>query len=171
VANAVTIPLSSTGTVTVYNYTGTTQVVVDVSGYFSNSPSGMTFTPNSPERICDTRPQSTSGISDQCTAKTIPSGGGTISVQVAGAGGIPSNAVAMVANTTAIPVSTSAGYLTVWPSSTTTSIPQVSNINWTGTGQVTPNMVTAELGASSGSVNVYASTGSDVIIDIVGWYV
>jgi photosystem II stability/assembly factor-like uncharacterized protein len=171
-ANAVTVPLSSGvsgGGLTVYNYSGTTQVVIDVSGYFSSSTTGLAFTPSSPVRICDTRPSSISGITDQCTGETLPASGGSITVQVTHEGTVPASALAMVANVTVDSVSPGSGYLTVWPGGAATGRPAVSNINWVAPGQIRPNMATVEL-SSTGTVDVYASTGANVIVDIVGWY-
>lgn len=42
---------------------------------------------------------------------------------------------------------------------------------WSKVDQITLNIVTVALGASSGAVNMYAPTGSNVMIDIVRWYV
>jgi len=38
VANLVTVPLSSSGMVSIYNYAGSTNVVVDVEGYYTSVP-------------------------------------------------------------------------------------------------------------------------------------
>jgi hypothetical protein len=39
VANLVTVPLSTTGVVSIYNSAGSTDVVVDVEGYYTSTPS------------------------------------------------------------------------------------------------------------------------------------
>ena len=39
VANLVTVPLSSTGMATIYNSAGSTDVIVDVEGYYTSTPS------------------------------------------------------------------------------------------------------------------------------------
>ncbi len=39
VANLVTVPLSATGGVTIYNSAGSTDVVADVEGYYTSTPS------------------------------------------------------------------------------------------------------------------------------------
>jgi hypothetical protein len=40
VANLVTVPLSSSGMVSIYNHAGITNVVVDVEGYYTSTPLG-----------------------------------------------------------------------------------------------------------------------------------
>ena len=39
VANLVTVPLSSSGMVSIFNHAGSTNVVVDVDGYYTSTPS------------------------------------------------------------------------------------------------------------------------------------
>ena len=56
---------SSSGPVSIYNADGSTNVVVDVNGWFtngsSNTQTGDLFTSSSPSRICDTRASSVRG--------------------------------------------------------------------------------------------------------------
>ncbi|WP_392545064.1 hypothetical protein [Oryzobacter telluris] len=110
-----------------------------------------------PTRFLDTR-----------SGSGVPLGqGGTRSVQVGGVSGIPSTGVsAIVANLTATKTST-AGYMTLYPSGV--SRPTASSLNfpsgWTGA-----NLVTVPIGAD-GKVVVYNDTGSaHAILDVLGWY-
>ncbi len=81
-------------------------------------------------------------------------------------GGVPSGAVAVVANTT-VADTTNASFLTVWPDATTR--PDASDVNWTA-NQVVPNLVVAKLG-SDGAVDLYNLLGSaDAIMDVQGYY-
>ena len=170
VPNRVIVPVSSSGQVSIYNADGTADMVVDVNGWFTDgsSPSqtGDVFTASSPQRICDTRPTSESGITDQCTGKTIGAGA-TLGVGVAGQGTVPATGVlAAVVNVTAVN-QTASGYFTVWP----TGSPQgtVSDLNWPGNDTV-PNMTVVQLG-TGGSVNILNSAGtSDAVVDVEGWY-
>lgn len=172
VANRVTMPVgpcSSGGgsCVTVYNYSGDVDVVLDISGYYSSASSTSangTFTAMTPTRLCDTRAPSANNIT-MC-AGTGLAGGTPLNLQLAGADGIPANAKAVVANVTVTDPTTS-GYLTVYPGTATQ--PLASDVNFTK-GQTVPNLVVAALG-SDGSLSLYTSaTTADVVVDIVGYY-
>ncbi|MHB1526600.1 MAG: beta strand repeat-containing protein [Candidatus Dormibacteria bacterium] len=164
VANLVVVELNSSGGLTLYNYAGSTDVVLDVLGYYTAAGgSGPQFNALAkPVRICDTR--SSSQPSNQCTGKTMAQNS-TMVVQVAGLAGVPADAQAVVLNVTATNTSAS-GYLTVYPGGTR---PLASNLNWTS-GQTVPNLVISRL-SSSGQVTLYNFAGStDVIVDVMGWY-
>ena len=163
VANLVVATLNSAGGFTVYNDAGTTQVVVDVLGYYAGGTQlGSHFTAaSSPARICDTRPNQPA---NQCTGKTLGAGQ-TLTLGVAGLGGVPTTATSVVINVTATDT-TSAGYLTVFPSG---AVPLASNLNW-ARGVTVPNLVIATLN-SSGGLSIYNNAGStDVVVDVLGWY-
>ena len=162
VANSVVAQLNSGGAVTLYNSSGSTDVVIDVSGYYTAAGgTGTQFTPlATPVRICDTR----AGSGDQCTGHTMTAGS-TLAVQVTGVAGVPSDATAVVINVTATNTSSS-GYLTIFPSGPT---PVASSVNWIA-GMTVPNLVIATLN-SKGGLTVYNSAGStDVVIDVLGYY-
>lgn len=126
-------------------------------------PSGVTgrYTPVTPARILDTR-VGTGGITG-----AVPSGG-TIEVQIAGRGGIPSTDLAGVAMTVTVTEPTGPGYLTVFPSGA--SRPAPSNLNFAA-GETTANLVVVKVG-STGMVSVFNSVGgtTHVIVDVAGWY-
>ncbi len=176
VANSITVEAGSSGKICVYNGSSVpVNVVIDLNGYYSST--GDTFTPSSPVRICDTRLASTiggadvsSGISGQCanSGQSLDPSMGTsdpITVHAGGLAGIPSTAVAVVANITVVSIAGS-GYLTAWPEGS--KQPETSNINWRA-GEVVPNMVTVAL-SSSGAISVYASANADIIVDVMGYY-
>ena len=159
VANRVVVPVSTTGMVTLYNYTGSTDVVVDVSGYFTNGSStpanASLFEPITPVRVLDTR-----------QTGTPLSGGSVLSVPMAGVGGIASNATAVVTNVTAANT-TAASFFTVYPGGTR---PTASDVNWTA-GEIVPNLTLATL-SSVGSTDIYNHAGSaDVIVDAFGYFI
>jgi serine protease len=158
VANRVVVPVSSTGMITLYNYAGSTDVVVDVSGYFTNGSStpanASLYNPITPVRVLDTR-----------TTGTPLSGGATLTVPMVGVDGIASNATAVVTNVTAANT-TAASYFTVFPGGTR---PTVSDVNWMA-GQIVPNLTLATL-SGTGSISIYNHAGSAaVIVDAFGYF-
>ncbi len=170
------------GKIEIYNSSGTSQVIVDVSAWFS--PSGYAFTPSSPFRICDTRsaaqiggaPDAASGASRQCANSGTPVGAGTageLAAQVIGAGSLPADAVSVTANVT-VTLTTTNSYLTIYQLGTTK--PDTSNLNWSP-GTIKANMVLLPVAAGSGqggqggAVEVFNLSGTTALaIDVTGWY-
>ena len=162
-ANLAVVTLGRGGQFSVYNSSGTTQVVVDVEGWYGPTGSGGDlFNPVSPQRIVDTRP----GSGHPYAGETLGPGQ-TLTVQVAGQGGIPSTgADAVVMNVTATDA-TAASFLTMYPAGA--AQPFASNLNFNA-GQTVANQVVLPLGAG-GAVTVYNDQGSvDLIVDVAGWY-
>lgn len=120
------------------------------------APAPSTFHPLAPVRLLDTRAEG-----GRLAA------GGTLSLQVAGRGGVPSTgATAVVLNIT-VTEPTAVSFLTAWPAGR--SRPLASNLNF-APGQTVPNLVVVKLGAG-GVVNLYNNSGSvHVIADLAGWY-
>ncbi|MCL4448172.1 MAG: hypothetical protein M1483_01745 [Actinobacteria bacterium] len=166
VPNAVIVPVSSgsqPGMISIYNFAGSTNVAVDVTGYFSAS--GSSFVGTTPYRVCDSRGISAVGYATPCSGTSLLSSA-PLTLNLAGVGPIPSNATAVVLNVTAVSP-TNSGYLTVWPESA--AQPVVSNLNFTS-GNVIANSVTVGLG-STGKINIALYAGStNVIVDVVGWF-
>ena len=79
---------------------------------------------------------------------------------------IPTNAKAYSLNITVVPPGP-LGYLTVWP--TGTAMPVVSTLNAL-TGAVTANAAIVAAG-TNGSISVYASAPTEVVIDINGYFI
>jgi hypothetical protein len=160
VPNLVTVPLSSTGAIDLFNALGNVDVIVDVSGYYGPG-SGQGFTSLTPSRICDTR----SGNSTQCTGETMGPAS-TLTIQVTGHGGVPSGAAAVVANVTATGPTT-AGFLTAYAADETR--PNASNLNFTA-GETVPNRVIIPL-SSTGQLELYNALGNvDAIVDVNGYF-
>src|SRR5438477_8003521 len=160
VPNRVIVPVGSTGKVTFYNGVGSADLIVDVNGYFTDaSTSGASFTTLSPTRIVDTR-NGTGG-------RSSPLGPGeTMIVTVAGSGGVPGAAKAVVLNVT-VDGPTAASDLVVWPDGT--SAPVASDLNFVA-GQAVPNLVIVKL-SPGGKIDIRNDFGStSVIVDVVGWY-
>ncbi|NNN20657.1 MAG: hypothetical protein HKL80_01470 [Acidimicrobiales bacterium] len=175
VANRVIVPIDpSTGEIYIYNFMGSTDVIVDVNGYYTgntSSVSGTSFSGTSPVRICDTRPSNgTSVISNQCDtgSNTTLQAGGSMNVKVRGVGSVPTNAVAVVLNVTTTN-STTAGFFTLYPEPATPITPPViSDVNF-ASGETRANVTIVKVGAND-SITVFSHSASDVVIDVMGWY-
>ncbi|MGA7758712.1 MAG: hypothetical protein WCA57_12805, partial [Ilumatobacteraceae bacterium] len=90
------------------------------------------------------------------------SGGQFVQVPVAGRGGVPADATAVVANVTiADPVA--GGYATVYPCGT---VPFTSSVNYS-TGENVANELFATL-SPTGTICVYTSATANVIVDVAG---
>ncbi|HVS05286.1 MAG TPA: glycosyl hydrolase family 18 protein [Candidatus Dormibacteraeota bacterium] len=169
VPNRVIVGVGLNGQVSIFNGGGTVDVVVDVSGWFTDAfdpaATGGRFTGVAPARIIDTR-FGTGG-----TPRAPVRAGAPLTVPVAGLGGVPAMSAivpprAVVVNVTVTNTST-ASYLAVYPSDAVT--PGSSDLNWIGGGTVC-NLVLARLGAD-GRITLATGSGSaDAIIDIVGWF-
>jgi RHS repeat-associated protein len=153
----VSVRMGSTGS------TGTTHLLVDVQGYYTNSSAtttGTTFTALTPAVIYNTM----SGVGGRST----PLGPGqTATVPVLGQRGVPSSGVAAVAVNVTSANATANTYLEVW--SGATARPSASNVNVTA-GQPAAALVQTAV-ASDGTISVYNSAGStDVLIVVEGYY-
>ena len=164
VPNLVTVGLSSTGMVSIYNSAGSTNVVVDVYGYYTSTPatngSGL-YNPLSPSRVMGTL-QIGEAIGPNATQVISPSS--------LSAAGVPSTATAVVLNVTAAHA-TAPSFLTVYPFSSGASQPFASNLNF---GAQVPNQAIANrvtVGIGSGGVAVYNHAGTvNVDADVNGYY-
>ena len=164
-ANLVVVPVGMNGQVSIYDDAGSTDVVVDLEGYFSPPASGSTageYVPLTPTRITDTRPGS-----GQANAGRTVGPAGTLNIQVAGAGGVPAaNVAAAVLEITATDT-TASSFLTVYPEGTPR--PTASNLNWAA-GQSVSNCVIVPV-SSSGQVTVFNGGGkADVVVDVSGYF-
>ena len=152
VANMVTVGLGASGSVTIANSVGSSQVLVDVMGYFVGGFTGLV-----PARLMDTR---------------VGLGGATFAAKesralsVGGVAGIPANSVAVALNVTATNP-TAAGFVTVWPAGT--AMPTSSNLN-VSAGSTVSNMVLVGLSVD-GQIDLYNDNGTaDLLVDVMGWF-
>jgi len=164
VPNRVIVKLGPDGKVNFFNGSGSTDLVVDVGGWFTSSgpvSGGQVYTPVAPARILDTRTANGGHAWPLGPGETFP-------LAVAGRGGAPpAGATAVVLNVT-VTGPTVGGYLTVWPGGPT-SPPLASDLNFVA-NQTVPNLVVVKLGAD-GTVNIFNGYGSThVVVDIEGWY-
>ena len=162
-ANAAIVPAGTNGAVSVYA-SDTTNVVIDINGYFpAASSSTLAFYPLPPCRVVDTRnpngplggPYLQGGVE-----RDFP-------VLLATQCNIPSSAVAYSFNVAVVPrMGNPLGYLKVWP--TGQSQPLVAVLtNPTGTIVSNADIVPAGV---NGEISVYPSNDTDLVIDINGYF-
>jgi YVTN family beta-propeller protein len=161
-ANAAIVPAGSNAAINVFA-TDTTDVVLDIDGYFvsASGGAGLAFYPLAPCRVADTRdPNGPLGgpFLPAQTPRSFP-------VLQATSCNIPDTAQAYSLNFTAAPHGR-LGYLSVWP--TGQMQPLVSTLN-APTGTVVANAAIVPAG-SSGEISAYASNDTDLIIDINGYF-
>ncbi|MFD5325431.1 FlgD immunoglobulin-like domain containing protein [Streptomyces sp. NPDC127092] len=158
VPNLVIVPVQD-GKVTFYNKSGSLDLLADVAGYYTTETTGSLYEPVTPSRVMDTR----SGVGVP-KAKLGP--GGTVTLTVAGKGGVPAtNVTAVVMNVTATNA-TAGTFVSVYPAGTTRT--SASNLNVVA-GQTVPNLVVVPV--KDGKVTFYNKAGSlDLLADVAGYY-
>ena len=168
----VTATVNDFDNIVLYNARGSTHLIVDIAGWYgptgNGGPSTDRLTPlPSPARAMDTRPIVALGYAETGPGRTTPVGPGeTLSVQVAGLGGVPSDATAVMANLTGISP-TVGTFISAFPGGG--SIPASSNLNLK-TGQIAANVVVVPVGAG-GVVSFWNQQGNvHLAIDVVGYF-
>ncbi|GIG58508.1 hypothetical protein Lfu02_28800 [Longispora fulva] len=131
--------------------TGAKKFITDGDGYV----------PVSPVRVLDTRAK----IGVDTTTPVAP--GGTVTLQVAGANGLPADGVTSVTMNVTVTEPTANGFLSVYPDGQ--SLPNASNLNWTP-GLTVPNLVVVSV--VNGKVDFHnTSPGTvHVVADLVGYH-
>ena len=159
VAGLAVVQLGTDGNVAIKVH-GISQVIADVSGYFTEAAPGAEFTSVAPARLLDTR--YATGIS---TKTPIPAGR-TVVLQVTGKAGVPSGAKAVVLNVT-VTGTVGAGFLNAWADGGT--VPPTSNLDWFGANATVPNQVIVPLSAN-GRVDLRSNSKTQMIADVFGYY-
>jgi len=158
-ANEVLAQLSPTGTLCFFSSVGV-HLAADVVGYGGENNSLQSVPP---ARLLDTRPtgQTVDGASE--SGGRVPAGG-IIALPVVGRGGVPEQDVALVVvNVTAVNPSAS-GYVTVFPCD---DLPNTSSLNYGG-GSVVSNEVFAQIDLTDGTICLYSSAATDLVVDVSG---
>src|ERR1700728_3342900 len=190
IANEATVTLGNTSLtnfnaseVSIYNHFGSTDVVVDVQGYYVDSAigSGDEYFPisykssvtgaldNAPVRVLDTRQNSgqqgageTLGPDSQLTFYP-----GTSTFSEFTNNLVPSNADAVVLNLTEADA-TASSYLTAWATGLLT--PLASDLNFLSTSGAVANRVIVPYNPATQTISVYNWAGStDVVADLDGY--
>ncbi|MGA8878386.1 MAG: YncE family protein [Candidatus Korobacteraceae bacterium] len=153
VANAAIVPAAPDGDIDVYAY-NSTDLIIDINGYFAAASTGLSLYPSQPCRVIDTR--SSGGAFDGQRNPPVNVTDGPCP--------IPSTAQEYVFNATVVP-SGSLGYLTLWADGS--PMPSVSTLNATD-GKVASNM--AIVGNVDGKVDAYAYGWTNLILDISSYF-
>ena len=166
-ANGATLPLNGTGKLSIVyksSIAGTTNVLLDVTGYYVDGASGLQFFPLTPGRVLDSRPNvplsGLTGTFKSSTPRQLP---------VAGHWGVPSSATAITGNLTVVG-QTALGYVSATLASDPNPTTSVLNFPL---GDVRANGVTLPLNGTGKEFLVYkASTGktTNLILDVSGYF-
>lgn len=153
-AAQVTVTLGSAALIVLYNNAGTTNVIVDLVGYYSDT--GQAYHPVTPQRISDTRPGG--GVTpDRIGQQPFPEP-------------VPTNATAVVTNLTGTNP-TEDTYIQIW--SRTGPQPNTSTLNLKP-GQTAANLVTTAIGdpfpRTPSLLYTTAHGYVDVIFDLSGYF-
>ena len=167
IANLVIVPMSSTGRVAIYT-SGTTHLIADVLGYFTNDPAPNSFValfvPLAPERVLDSRAASRVG-----GLHFDGSAGTSTPVRFEG---LPTVVGAVVLNVTATE--------TCGPGFVQAGVHLVagaySNLNVDSSNQTIPNLMIARTDHCSGPnfqrpLELFTSNTSHLVADIFGWFI
>jgi subtilisin family serine protease len=173
VAVHVTATVGTDDKVELFNAAGSTHVLVDLAGWYGPTGAGgaatdLLHTLAAPARAMDTRAGGTLGYAETGPGGTTqPVGAGqTLSVRVAGLGGVPIGATAVVMNLTAT-APTRTTFIAAYPEGGTQ--PDTSSLNL-GAGQTVANLVVLPVG-TDGRVRLLNAAGTaHLIVDTIGWY-
>ena len=166
-ANAAIVPAGAGGSISVY-VTNTTDVILDIDGYFAPvSTSTLAFYPLPPCRVADTRKSNfPSGLGTPHLSGGVPRDFSVLSSTC----NIPITAQAYSLNFTVVPYPTFGyplGYLEVWPTGQMPQHPVSTLNNLTGTIVANAAIVPAGTG---GEITALASNNTDLVIDINGYF-
>ncbi|MCW2524426.1 MAG: hypothetical protein JWO63_2761, partial [Frankiales bacterium] len=153
VANLAVVPVGADGKIKIYNFSGVSQVIGDVSGYYldGNPTASGAFVALAPSRILDTRSR---------LGAAAPGNSGRVVLAVNGHGGVPATGVAAVVMNLTVTKPTGTSYLTAWADGTTQ--PKASNVNFTK-GQTVANLAVIPVGAN-GKIDIYNFSGVSQVI-------
>ena len=138
------------GYVSIYNFSGNVDVVVDVNGWYNDGAAATTpgyiFTPITGFRVCGSCSNQVVGVTND--------------------GVVPDRAPAAALNITVTGASVP-GYATIWPDGQ--SQPLASDINW-ASGQTVANLAGGVALGSNGAVDTFVNTSVTLILDLEGYF-
>jgi hypothetical protein len=177
ISTLATVPVGTGGQITISTHVNT-NLFVDEQGYYApagSSSSAGQYKALTPARLSDTR------------SGTPLSSGGTMRVQVTGAGGVPATGVSSAVVNIAALDDPSAGFLQAYPNARPTS-PATSSVNYNGNSIHSANLpcpsgTSASSGCditsnrdivaldSTGGFTIFANAGPvDVVVDVTGYF-
>ncbi len=163
IANQVIVKPSALG-VDFYSYAGG-DLLVDLMGYYTGTGAAVSvdglFVPVSPTRLLDTR--STPNPLGENVALHHD---WTVEVGTAGQAGISGSGASAVALNVTMTRAQGEGFVTVYPAGR--GRPDSSNLNADLAGTTAPNHV--QLATGTRGVSFYSYGGTDLIVDIFGWF-
>jgi hypothetical protein len=160
IPNLVISGIGTGGTICLFT-SAASHLVVDVDGYY---PATTSFRGLTPARLLDTRPGATT-IDGSSAGEGLRPAGSITELTVAGRGGVPADAAAVVVNVTATEAQGD-GYVTVWPCGQ--AQPNASNLNFRA-GATIPNLVIAPVGAN-GKICLYTRSATHLLADVTGTF-
>lgn len=156
VANTAVVPLLAEGRVVIMA-SSTTDVVVDLLGYFNTGPESVSagrYVPLSPAQVVDSAQPS--GTGNNYTV--IPSGADTVvRVPIGGAFGVPAGNGSVVIGVTALNDSVTGGHIVVYPAGAT--VPPTANANVVP-GDQRSNLAVVPLGSNAIDVRMRGGVNS-----------
>lgn len=157
-ANRAVLGLNGNGRFNLYNSTGTTNIVLDITGYFTTANTGDYYVPLGPTRFDDTR------------AAQFLSEGEIESEPIAGKDFIPSmramdHPVAVVSTLTIIASADAAGYATMWDGGRR---PATSDLNY-ARSTIESNLTLTTVGGA-GDISIGHGAGINYILDVLGYF-
>jgi hypothetical protein len=162
--NGVIAQLGSDGKIAIDNQGYSTQVIIDVTGYFTTNTTASgasTYTPQDPWRLVDTR-DGTGGVP---TAKIA--GGHSDVVTVASVGSMPANVSALALNLTAADA-TGSGQIEAFPDGVST--PGTTEVSYASGVNISAFSVVPV--GTDGKIDIYntGSAGIDAVVDVTGYF-
>ena len=156
VTNTATVKVSPTGKISYYSGATSTDLIIDVVGYYRGADPGAGYVAVTQTRILDTR-----------EAGGKVAGAATLSRKLRGVAGIPdSPEVSAVALNLSTFNQEASGYVTVYPRGQTR--PLASSMNY-GAWRMQTQLVLATL-SSDGWASFYTAAATDMLLDVVGYY-
>jgi hypothetical protein len=163
--NVFTVGLGADGAFKIFA-NNTTDVVVDVTGYYAPpATGGLYFHPlPAPVRLLETRP----GLPVGCIKPGAPLIGGMNSLQTATTActGIPAGALSVVGNATTVGPQ-GIGYLTLYPGDVPNA-PLVASSNY-NFNQIVNGPFTVGL-STAGQFKIFTTQTTDLVVDVLGYY-
>jgi hypothetical protein len=165
-ANAAIVAGGIGGQVSVF-VDGTTDLVLDVSGYFTTDTASYVYVPITPCRFVDTRSFSAPFL-EAGQQRAFP-----LANNPCLPAGVIAEVGALSLNVTAIPIGKPVAYVTIWGTSLTEPDPQppdASTVN-VQTGFLAANAAIVTMDQSnSGAVSAYATIDVNLVMDITGYF-